>query len=84
MTLLMISTSMITRRQVGAFRVVATETGKEPKIEDRDYSWTEQANILFIDRCDDDDDDDDDYYYGDDYDYDDDGDDDYKNHVWLQ
>ena len=61
----MISRSMITRRQVGAFRVVVTETGKEPKIEERDYSWTEQANILFIDRCDDDDDDDDYYHYGD-------------------
>ena len=43
--------SMINRQQVGAFRVV-TECGKLPKIEERDYSWTEQANILFIDRYD--------------------------------
>ena len=54
MTLLMISTSLIARKQVGALRVV-TEMGKEPRIEERDYSWTEQANILFIDRYDDDD-----------------------------
>ena len=39
-----------------------------PRIEERDYSWTEQANILFIDRFDDD--------YGDYGDDDDDDDDD--------
>ena len=35
-----------TKTQVGAFRVV----GKDGQLEEHDYSWTEQANVLFIDR----------------------------------
>ena len=35
-----------TKTQVGAFRVV----GKDGRLEEHDYSWAEQANVLFIDR----------------------------------